>query len=97
MENLSDKAQQQALADEFWQTYFADDMESRIDDRRALEIGLWERLQRALEASEIDTVFSVMLASPAIPIASTDVYTRIVRTAKRVLDAKQYDNPHHNP
>lgn len=93
MENLHDQAQQQQLADDFWQTHFPNEISTPVDDRYVLDSDFLSRLQTALEDADLDTVTAILTTSPAIRIVGTEVYMRIVRIAKRVWDVKKFGDP----
>lgn len=79
MENIK-----QQLANTFWQDNFSEWVNARLEEKTALEIDFYDKLKTALEASEIETIHAVIYTNPAIQISSGEMYSRIVRTAKRV-------------
>ena len=81
--------EQQKKADLFWTTHFGQYIEDLIDERYALDIGFWDKLQTALESESLDVIYAVMLAPPEVNIIDSSQHVRIVRIAKRVWDKKR--------
>ena len=81
--------QKQQIANQFWETYFADRLQDRSDEAHTPTVQFWGKLQTALEASDIDTVHAVIYSKPSIHISTGDMYIRIVKTAKRIWDTKR--------
>jgi hypothetical protein len=84
MENL-----QQQTANQFWETYFPEWVGSSITEREALDIDFWVKLKIALESSDVDIAYAVMLSKLSINVENSEMYIRIVKTAKRVWFKKR--------
>jgi len=72
------------LSNQFWNTYFPELTDDEFDERDALQLNFWENLKDSLEAVDTDTVNAVMLSMPIVKITNNNMYTEIVRIAKRV-------------
>jgi hypothetical protein len=83
-----EQVEQQKKAAKFWQAHFAQYIENPIDEQIALNIDFWGKLHDALESEAIDVVDAVIFSSVSINITTTEMYLRIVRTAKRIWDKK---------
>ena len=84
--------QNQATADQFWETYFSEHMDKRIDENVALEIDFWNTLESALQAVDIAVIEAVIVSKISLNIATADIHLRIGKMAKRIWDAKQRQN-----
>ena len=85
MENFKAMTQQQK-ANQFWTTHFQDLLDTPIDEKIALEVNLWDRLQTAFASQDKDTLKAIALTRIIIPIQATDMALRIIRLAKREID-----------
>lgn len=85
----AERMRQQHLANQFWQTYFDDLLETKIDDQYALEINLLQRLQDTFATQDKDTLRAVALTHIAIPIQSTHMAVQIIRLAKQAINRIQ--------
>lgn len=85
-----DREHKQELSDKFWKTYFPDLIGKPLTELEALQNGFWEQYQTALEASDADTNYAIVLAKPAIQVTTDEIYMRIITTAKSVWN-KQID------
>ena len=79
--------QKQQIANQFWETHFADLV--HFEEKQALDVQFWGKLQTALEDCDIDTVHAVIYSKPSIEVSTGDIYIRIVKTAKRIWDKKR--------
>lgn len=80
----------QQLADKFWETHFPDLVGKSITDIEGSQSDFWSQYQKALEASDADTNYAIVLAKPAIQVTTDETYMRIITTAKSVWN-KQID------
>lgn len=78
----------QQLSDTFWETYFPDLIGKSITEHEALDANFWEHYQTALESADAETTYAIVFSKPAVQVTTGDMYSKIVRTAKRVWDKK---------
>ena len=86
--DITKLTEQGKKAMQFWETHFPEYIDKRIDEQLAQNINFWEKLQTSLESETVEIVDAVIFSSVSINIASTDMYIKIVRIAKRVWDKK---------
>lgn len=87
--DMGKQAEHKKKSTVFWKDHFEEYLEDRIDERYALDIGFWDKLQTALESESLDVIYAVMLAPPEVNITDSSQHVRIVRIAKRVWDKKR--------
>lgn len=87
MENT--KQQKQAKADQFWQTHFAEYMDTAIDEVDSLQSDFLDKLRTTFESVDIETIEDVIVSKIAIRIMTADMHLKVIKVAKQVWDRKQ--------
>ena len=86
------KQAEQVKADIFWETHFGKYQNQSLNEEVARETEFWDQLRTTLESVDIDILYAVMLANPAIKISESNLHVKIVRIAKRIWDKKRDSN-----
>ena len=76
------------LADTFWATHFPELVDTLLTERQALDSDFWNKLQTAYEASDPDTLWSIIFTNPPMRLEVGVMYMRIVTSAKRMWHRK---------
>lgn len=84
MENIM-----QNTADAFWKAHFPDFIGQTLTERQALDTEFWDKLQIALESSDVETAYAVLLSNLAMRVETSDMYNRIKRITKWTWDDKR--------
>lgn len=77
------------LAYKFWNTYFPELADTVLTERQALDSDFWGKLQVALEASDPDMLWAILLTNLPMQVELVDMHTRIARTAKHIWHKKR--------
>lgn len=76
------------LAYQFWNAHFPELEDTLLTERQALDDDFWGKLQTALEASDPDTLWAIILTNLPMQVEVVGMHQRIATTTKRIWHKK---------